>query len=430
MPGRTREAWVIFAEELRRRVRSRWFQVTTAVVVLLLLAALFVVPPLVNGNGEEAPSGLDPAKIGVVDESGGFPALGGSGTGDTAAGDAAAAGAGGPRRFEDKARGVEALARGDIEWLYVVSADYLQSGQVEQYGDFVGRFPSNAGGEAVFRALLVDGLLSGQVDPQVHQRVLDPARFESFRVAEDGSVAPLPPIAEAVGAFMVPLLFAALLGLGLAVGAGTMVQSVSEEKESRLVEVMITSVSPFSLLAGKLMALTVAGLLQAAVWMVAGALILPAMFRRISGFGELGISAQMWSVIIGCFVAGYLLVAALGILVGAIAPSAREAGGAGSWVTMLPFVPIWFWSLLMTTPDGLFSRVVSYLPLTSPSGILARLSAGGKMAGWQIAVSLLGVAALSAMVLWIATRVFRAAILMRGQNATVHNLWEAFRSAG
>ncbi|NLT36278.1 MAG: ABC transporter permease [Gaiellales bacterium] len=430
MPGRTREAWIIFAEELRRRVRSRWFQVTTAVVVLLLVAALFVVPPLVNGDGGEAPSGPDPAKIGVVDESGGFPALGGSGMGARAAGDTAAGGAGGPRLFDDRAQGVGALARGDIEWLYVVPADYMQSGQVEQYGEFVGRFPSNPGGEAVFRALLVDALLSGQVDPSVRLRVLDPARFESYRVVEDGSVAPLPPITETVGAFMVPLLFAALLGLGLAVGAGTMVQSMSEEKESRLVEVMITSVSPFSLLAGKLLALTVAGLLQAAVWIVAGALILPAMFRRISGFGEFGISGEMWAIIIGCFIAGYLLVTTLGVLVGAVAPSAREAGGAGSWVTILPFFPIWFFSLMMASPDGLLSRVLSYLPLTSPSGILARVSAGGEMAGWQIALSLLGVVALSAVVLWVATRVFRAAILMRGQNATAHNLWGAFRSAG
>lgn len=441
MPGTSREAWIIFIEELQRRVRSRWFQGTTAVVVVLLLVALFVVPPLVGGDGDEAPVGPDLATIGVVDESGAFPALGGAATDSgTAADDGAAAdggaagasapGAAGPQRYQDEAQGIAALARGDIEWLYVVPAEYLQTGQVQQYGEFVGRFPSNPGGEAVFRALLADGLLTGQVDPQIQQRVLDPAQFESYRVASDGTVAPLPPAAEAIGGFLVPLMFVALLGMGLAVGAGTMVQSMSEEKESRLVEVIITSVSPFSLMAGKLLALTVAGLLQAAVWVVASALLLPALFRRIPDLGEFAVSPEMWVIIIGCFITGYLLVTTLGILVGAVAPSAREAGGAGSWVSLLAFVPLWFSGVLMSAPDGLLSRVLSFLPLTSSSGILARLSAGGEMPGWQIGLSLAGVVVLSAIVLWVATRVFRAAILMRGQSFTGRNLWAALRNAG
>ena len=109
---------------------------------------------------------------------------------------------------------------------------------------------------------------------------------------------------------------------------------------------------------------------------------------------------------------------------------AREAGGVGSWVSLLAFVPLWFSGVLMSAPDGLLSRVLSFLPLTSSSGILARLSAGGEMPGWQIGLSLGGVVVLSAIVLWVATRVFRAAILMRGQSFTGRNLWAALRNAG
>jgi hypothetical protein len=61
--------------------------------------------------------------------------------------------------------------------------------------------------------------------------------------------------------------------------------------------------------------------------------------------------------------------------------------------------------------------------------VLLRVSAGGDIAGWQIAAALAGVAALSLIVLWISARVFRAAILMRGQNFTRRNLWAALRDA-
>ncbi len=410
MPGRARDTWIIFVEELRRLVRSKWYLISTIAVVVVLVAAVIVVPPLVVDEDGGAGADQDLARIGFVDE---------GGVGLT----------GGARSFDDVAQGLQAVARGDIDWLYVVPADYLQTGRVAQYGEFEGRFPSNPQGEAIFRALLSAGLLRGRVDPQVEARVLAPAEYESYRVGEDGTVSELTPTAEAVGEFMVPLMFAALLGLGLAAGAGTMVQSVSEEKESRLVEVVITSASPIAVMAGKLLALVAVGLAQAAVWIIATAVSVPLMFSRIPMLGEFSVSAQLWLIIAGSFITGYFLVTALALLVAAIAPSVREASGMGSWVSLVAFVPVWFSGFLMSQPDGIVSRVLTYVPFTAPSGILVRLSAGGDVAGWEIGAALAGVVVMGMIVLWIATRVFRMAILMRGQSFTRHNLWEALRNA-
>ena len=321
------------------------------------------------------------------------------------------------------------VARGEIDSLYVIGEDYLQSGNVEQYAAFEGRFPSNAGGEATFRALLVRGLISGQVDPAVTARVLDPAEFDNYRVQGDGSVSELTPIAVAVGDLLVPMVFAALLGMGLVMGFSYMVHSLSEEKESRLVEVVITSTSPLSIMAGKLLALGAIGLAQAAVWIIAVAVTVPVMVAGIPGIGEFTISAGLWATIIGCFITGYLLMTTLAIFVGAIAPSSREAGRMGGWIPVLCFVPFWFSALLLAQPNGLVARLLSYIPLVAPTGLLMRISAGGDMAAWQIVAALAGVAATSAVVLWLSTRVFRAGILMRGQNFTRHNLWIALRNA-
>ena len=101
----------------------------------------------------------------------------------------------------------------------------------------------------------------------------------------------------------------------------------------------------------------------------------------------------------------------------------------GGWIPVLNFAPFWLSGLLMIRPDGLAGELVSYIPLVAPTGVLLRISAGGNMAPWQIAVALVGVVVLSLVVLWISARVFRAAILMRGQNFTGHNLWVALRDA-
>ena len=305
----------------------------------------------------------------------------------------------------------------------------MQTGAVEQYGEFTGRFPTTAAGEGTMSFLLVDSLLVDRVEPDVKARVLGPATFQNYRVAEDGSVSELPPIAEAIGGLLIPIMFAALLVLSLTVGSANMVQSVAEEKESRVVEVTITSASPFSIMTGKLLALGTVGLVQAAIWIIATVLTIPVMFDRIGGIGEFTVSPGMWLTIICCFVAGYFLLTALAIFVGAIAPSVREAGGMATWLTLIGWVPIWFLTFLMIAPDGLLSRLLSYIPFTAPSGILARLAVGGNMAAWKIALALLGVMAMGAVVLWISARVFRAAILMRGQSFGARNLWTALRSA-
>jgi ABC-2 type transport system permease protein len=408
---------VVFSEELRVHLRSRWYLFFTVTVVLVLVIAMVVVPLLQDGgeaSGTAPASGKDLQRIGFVDRSGQFPALGGQN---------------GPLRYDSQAEGLAAVARGEIDSLYVIGEDYLQSGKVEQYAEFEGRFPSNPSGEAAFRTLLVRGLITGRVDPAVTTRVLAPAAFENFRVQPDGTVAELTPTAVAVGGLLVPMLFAALLGMGLVMGFSYMVQSVSEEKESRLVEVVITSASPLSIMGGKLLALGTVGLAQAAVWIIAAAVTVPVMLGHISGAGEFAISAGLWATIIACFITGYFLTTTLAIFVGAVAPSSREAGRLGGWIPVLAFVPFWFSGLLLTQPNGLAARLLSYVPFVAPTGLLMRISAGGDMAPWQIAAALVGVAATSVVVLWVSTRVFRAAILMRGQNFTRHNLWVALRDA-
>ena len=415
MHGKSNTTWIIFAEEVRRHLRSGGYLFFTVVIALLMVAAVWIVPLIQEAISRDAPpSEVDLGRIGFVDNSGVLLGLEGQD---------------GPFRYETRPEGLEAMEREGIDSFYVVADDYFESGKVEQYAEFKGRFPSNWIDEGAFRALLTTGLIAGQLDPDVMARVTEPADFENFRVEDDGSVSEVVPTAQAIGELIVPMIFAMLLMFGLIAGVGNMVTSISEEKENRLVELVITSAKPFSIMAGKLLALGVIGLTQTVVWIVVAAFTVPAMFDQIPNASELIIPASLLVIILACFITGYFLTATLAIFVGAVTNSAREASRMAPMVYMLGFMPLWLSGLLINQPDGLITRLLSYIPFTAPTGILIRISAGGEMTGSAIAAALGGVVATAILFLWVSARVFRGAMLMQGQSLTPRNLWTALRNA-
>jgi len=105
----------------------------------------------------------------------------------------------GPSGLRFHSRGLEAVAGAELDTFYVITEDYLRSGRVEPVREVPGRFPTNPGGEAVFRSLLIQGLVVDRVDSQMTARVLEPATFANFRVEAGGTAAQLTPTAEEIG---------------------------------------------------------------------------------------------------------------------------------------------------------------------------------------------------------------------------------------
>jgi len=407
-----------------------------------MVAAVWVVPLIQEAIASDAPPSVtgevDPARIGFVDNSGVFSGLEGQA----------------PVRYGTLADGLEAYQRGEIGSLYVVAEDYLESGKVDQYAEFKGVWGGNWNDESAFWGLLSQELLAQQdsqlspelvaqqqrveelvaeqlsrLNPDLLARVGEPAVFKNFKVADDGSVSEVSSTARAVGEMIIPMVFGMLFMFSMIAGVGNMVTSVSEEKENRLAELIITSASPFSIMTGKLLALGAIGLTQAAVWVVVAAFTVPAMFDQIPDLSGLAIPASLAVTILVCFITGYFLTATLAILVGAVTSSARDASRMAPMIYTLMSLPLYMMGLLMNQPDGLISRLLSYIPFTAPMGILMRIGVSGEMTGSAIAVALGGVVATGILFLWVAGRVFRGAMLMQGQSFTPRNLWTALRNA-
>ena len=422
MRGPSPELRVIFGEEFRRQLRRPGFTVFTVLLAAVMLIAIPVTPLIVNlieddstadtGVVDEAPL----EGIGYVDPAGVLP---GPGQQDW------------PRLYDDRAEGIQAVQQGEIDTLFILPADYMESGEVEEYEPAgVGRNLWGSPAEWDFSGFLMAQLTAGQLEDDVLARVLNPASYQRFEVEAGGFVSEEITTAVEVGELIIPILFGLLLMIAVLSGSGALLRSVYEEKETRMVEMLVTSASPLSLMSGKLLALWTAGLIQIAVWVGVGAFAMPAVFHRIPGGGDLTISAGLLATIALSFVLGYFLFSVLAMFIATLVnstQSAQQYTGMMSLLVGLPVYTIGLW--LNVAPDHILAQILTYFPFSAPTMLMIRLGMGGDMSGGEIAASLAIVAVTALLLLWVAARVFRAGILLSGQRMTPGNVWTALRHA-
>ncbi len=155
---------------------------------------------------------------------------------------------------------------------------------------------------------------------------------------------------------------------------------------------------------------------------------MPAIFDRIPNGGELTISTGLLALVVVAFVLGYFLYSALALFIATLVPSTQDAQRQTGLLTLGLFMPIWFIGLFMNQPDGTFAQILTYYPFTSPTMIMIRLGIGS-ISGGEIAAALGIVAVTALLLLWVASRVFRAGILLSGQRIRPRNVWMALRHA-
>lgn len=423
MPGLPYELRIIFAEEFRRQVRNKGFMFFTVLIVVVMVAAIpvtgFVVGLLEDAReevvgeatapGQEADGGGVESTFGYYDPAGILPG---------AAKDESPL-----REFDSKEEGIEAVQRGEIDTLFVLPADYVESGRIEDYWSTRDRGPiwaNNGQAEGRFRSFLEDALTFGRQFPPAVARAFDTGYFEQFDVEEDSSAVEESGgnVAQGLVELLAFLLFGILLMIAVMTGGGTIIRSVSEEKETRMVEMLITSASPMSILTGKLAAVVLAGLIHIAVWILVGAFATPAILDQLPVAAELTISTRSLVIVSFCFVLGYVLFSAFSMFVGTVVSSSAEGQRQTGLLSVLVGLPVWLLGLIINVPDFIVLKVLTYVPFTAPTMVMMRLAAGSDLSNVEIATALAIVAASAVVMTWIAARTFSVGILLSGQSIT------------
>ena len=234
------------------------------------------------------------------------------------------------------------------------------------------------------------------------------------------------------GSGRVRFVFAAAVSLTLymliLLHGANILRSVLEEKTTRVAEVVVASVRPETLLAGKIIGVGGVALTQIVVWILASAAIMRFRAPIMAAMGIPGMSFQLPSITIGTvalllvfFLLGFLLFAALYAAVGAMVSSEQEAQQAQQPLMLLIFTPLLFLQPVLGNPLTRLAEITSWAPFTAPVIMPLRLSLVPVPAS-QIALSLLVSAVTCVLAIWLASRIYRVGILLYGKRATLREV--------
>jgi ABC-2 type transport system permease protein len=332
------------------------------------------------------------------------------------------------RAYPDEASARQALLDDDVKAYVVIPADYLETGELTAYAtggffDAVGVSESDS-----LRALLVQGLLSGQVDPPLVERAADPAEVNTVTLDENGQPTTDGNPFSTVAGFLIPYILSIFLIISIFTASSYLLRSVSEEKETRVIEVVLSSVPATQLLAGKVLGLGALGLTQVLVWLISS-------FMLTGGLGAVaaGVVVALNPVAFGLsalyVMLGYLLYGTLMAAAGALGTSMRESQQLAGIFSFASALPLMFNSLIITGPNTVVARALSYFPLTAPTTMMLRLPLSPTLPWLDIAISVGVLLVTIPLVLWAGAKIFRMGLLLYGKRPGVRQIVRALREA-
>jgi ABC-2 type transport system permease protein len=228
--------------------------------------------------------------------------------------------------------------------------------------------------------------------------------------------------------FIIPYIFSMLLLMSIFFSSGYLLQGLGDEKENRVMEILLSSISPRQLLAGKVLGLGAAGLAQVVVWLLSAQFLVKIASSTWSNIlGNLQVPADF--LILGTiyFILGYLLFAVLMAGVGAISPTARDGQSMSTLFTLAGIAPLWFMAFIIENPDHLISQILTIFPITAPVTIMIRLGLT-QIPLWEIAVSISVMLLAIIGCFFLAAKLFRTYLLMYGKRPGFKDIMRSFRS--
>jgi ABC-2 type transport system permease protein len=326
--------------------------------------------------------------------------------------------------FDTQDDATSALISGDVAEYFVVPEEYTTNGVITRF-TLNRELETPANVSTAIKNFLTSNLLAGAVSPDTIELVERPLGLVTTRLTETGEVATEQ---GGFGNLIIPGIFSLLLALSLQFSCVYLVQGLGDEKESRLIEVLLSSVSTRQLLVGKVLGLGVAGMVQVVVWLASMPLLLNLASSTFGGFfSTIQLPGNFILLGIVYFILGYALFASLSAGVGAISPSAREGQQLIPMFTLLLFVPLWFSSILFIFPDNPLWAVLSIFPITAPIAVMLRLGVTG-VAAWELGVSIAVLALSVFLVMFLAIRAFRVYLLMYGRRPSWGEIIRSLRN--
>jgi ABC-2 type transport system permease protein len=414
-----RKIRLIIKREYLTRIKTKGFVIGTLIVPVLGIAFAFLIAFL---GSHQANQNL---RLAIVDNSGGLAA--------SVARDLHKENENGKREFtvlesvdrppqpqaiEEELR--KQINAGALDAFLVIPSDLNQAPELHTRnpGNFQVLGPLTT---AVDQAVIEARLKARGIHVDDVGQIVRTEDLKVIKVGESGeSVEKGQTIGVAIG--LVVLLYTALLMYGIII-----MRSVLEEKTTRTMEMLISAVRPFDLLAGKILGVAAVAFTQFVIWTASLALLLAygalaaTMVNPSSSFPEVHIPVSLWLYMVSYFCGGFFLYSAMFAAVGAACSNEQDATQL-QWLATAPLVfCMLIYSLILSDPSSRASIVLSEIPFFSPVLMALRISLQTPPF-WQIALSLALLILTTVGVIYGSAKIYRVGVLMYGKRPTIPEL--------
>ncbi len=268
-----------------------------------------------------------------------------------------------------------------------------------------------------------------KIDPDVAKRLQSPIRFESKQISETGEEEDVK--TTDIASQWAPVAFVYLLWLSVFMIAQSLMTNTIEEKSNKIMEVLLSSVSPIQLMAGKIIGIAGTGLTMIGSWIIFFLIALKFLPLLFGQGPEIDFSLIIRDPIyltsfIGYFILGYMLLSAILVGIGSVCNSLKEAQNLMMPVTLILIVPLIAMVPIGKDPNGMIAKVLSYVPPFTPFVMMNRAAGPPSTMEYVITTILLIVSIVVA--LWAAAKVFRVGILMTGKPPKVSEILRWIRA--
>jgi len=407
-----KKMWLVATTTYRERVRSGMFLILTFGIPLLMIVAGAI--GFVTASPDE---GSVPEAIGYVDQTGELAPV------EQITLDEELINLNTTVRFvrySTPEAAETAYMDGEIGGYLLIPEGYVTGEAVTYYSD------EDAGTvvEEVLRQFMQRSLLAGEPE-WVFARLGDPATYTYVSQATGEAVAEGPGL---IIRLATPAFLAMVFVLAVVFGTSQMGAAIIREKDQRAMEIVVTSLRPLELVAGKVMGMTLLSLTQFGIWTVAGVAALALAFSDQLDLQGLVIpwSALIWGALL--IIPGYFLFALLAAGLGIIAGDSQQAQQLAGLMSLLGLAPIYILGPILSEPDGPLAVGLTLFPLTSPSVALVR-TVFTEVPVWQMAGAFALLLVALAFTIWLVTRIFRAAMLNYGKALRPREIWQALVQA-
>jgi ABC-2 type transport system permease protein len=330
------------------------------------------------------------------------------------------------RPYADQRVALDSLEAGNVKTVLVVSGDFLTSGRLRVYEKDTRAF-TNSSDYRPLTNWLSRNLLDGLTDSLRIERTLWMGRSLDYYTRDRDGRWALKDDAKELAGFLLPFALGFLLAMSIISGGQYLLQGVSEEKESRILESMLCSVTPAELMAGKMVGLGGAGLTLVGAWILAGAFSSAGVLSLI----HVSVPVSLLAVGLLYFFCGYLFYASIMMCIGSLTSNLREATQFSGYLTILSFCPFWAMGVFINTPNSGFAVGMSLFPPTAATSMMLRMSAsavsGAIIPAWQIALSLALLGASGVITLMAGSKLFRLGMLLYGKTPNLPEIMRLIR---